>query len=128
MLLNFKSRREGIPDFRGAISKEHLDMTEHELVLRPPTRLAVSPIACSTRLHRQQWQRRTTPAHDHRQTKIHRRGARRQEPGTLISKNPATAVPVPAALPLFATGIGGLGLLGWRRKRKAQAVARTNKA
>jgi hypothetical protein len=31
--------------------------------------------------------------------------------------------PLPAALPLFATGIGGLGLLGWRRKRKAQAVA-----
>jgi Bacterial regulatory proteins, luxR family len=27
--------------------------------------------------------------------------------------------PLPAALPLFATGIGGLGLLGWRRKRKA---------
>jgi hypothetical protein len=24
-------------------------------------------------------------------------------------------------LPLFATGIGGLGLLGWRRQRKAQA-------
>jgi hypothetical protein len=35
----------------------------------------------------------------------------------------ATTTPVPAALPLFATGIGGLGLLGWRRKRKAQAVA-----
>jgi hypothetical protein len=34
-----------------------------------------------------------------------------------------TAVPLPAALPLFATGIGGFGLLGWRRKRKAQAVA-----
>jgi hypothetical protein len=34
----------------------------------------------------------------------------------------ATATPLPAALPLFATGIGGLGLLGWRRKRKAQAV------
>jgi hypothetical protein len=31
--------------------------------------------------------------------------------------------PLPAALPLFATGIGGLGLLGWRRKRKAQAGA-----
>jgi hypothetical protein len=30
--------------------------------------------------------------------------------------------PLPAALPLFATGLGGLGLLGWRRKRKAQAV------
>jgi hypothetical protein len=29
----------------------------------------------------------------------------------------------PATLPLFATGIGGLGLLGWRRKRKTQAVA-----
>jgi hypothetical protein len=24
---------------------------------------------------------------------------------------------------LFATGTGGLGLLGWSRKRKAQAVA-----
>jgi len=33
-----------------------------------------------------------------------------------------TATPLPAALPLFATGLGGLGLLGWRRKRKAQAV------
>jgi hypothetical protein len=32
--------------------------------------------------------------------------------------------PIPAALPLFATGIGGLGLLGWRRKRKnAAAIA-----
>jgi hypothetical protein len=30
--------------------------------------------------------------------------------------------PLPATLPLFATGIGGLGL-GWRRKRKARAVA-----
>jgi hypothetical protein len=34
-----------------------------------------------------------------------------------------TATPLPAALPLFATGLGGLGLLGWRRKRKVQAVA-----
>jgi hypothetical protein len=34
-----------------------------------------------------------------------------------------STTPLPAALPLFATGIGGLGLLGWRRKRKAQAVA-----
>jgi hypothetical protein len=31
--------------------------------------------------------------------------------------------PLPAALPLFATGLGGLCLLGWRRKRKGQAVA-----
>ena len=31
--------------------------------------------------------------------------------------------PLPAALPLFATGLGALGLLGWRRKRKAAALA-----
>ena len=28
-------------------------------------------------------------------------------------------VPLPAALPLFATGLGALGLLGWRRRRKS---------
>ena len=33
------------------------------------------------------------------------------------------ATPLPAALPLFASGLGALGLLGWRRKRKAQAAA-----
>jgi hypothetical protein len=27
--------------------------------------------------------------------------------------------PLPSALPLFATGLAGLGLLGWRRKKKA---------
>jgi hypothetical protein len=36
--------------------------------------------------------------------------------------DPPALTPLPAALPLFATGIGGLGLLGWRRKRKAQAL------
>ena len=30
-------------------------------------------------------------------------------------------VSLPAALPLFGTGLGALGLLGWRRKRKARA-------
>ncbi len=35
---------------------------------------------------------------------------------------PTSATPVPAALPLFATGLGALGLLGWRRKRKAHAA------
>jgi hypothetical protein len=34
-----------------------------------------------------------------------------------------SAVPLPAALPLFATGLGAMGLLGWRRKRKAAAIA-----
>jgi hypothetical protein len=34
-----------------------------------------------------------------------------------------SATPLPAALPLFATGLGALGLLSWRRKKKAQAVA-----
>jgi hypothetical protein len=35
---------------------------------------------------------------------------------------PVSAVPLPAALPLFATGLAGLGLLGWRRKKKAIAA------
>jgi hypothetical protein len=30
------------------------------------------------------------------------------------------AIPISPALPLFATGLGALGLLGWRRKRKAE--------
>jgi hypothetical protein len=29
-----------------------------------------------------------------------------------------STTPLPAALPLFASGLGALGLLGWRRKRK----------
>ena len=32
------------------------------------------------------------------------------------------ATPLPAALPLFATGLGALSLLGWRRKRKNAAA------
>ena len=35
----------------------------------------------------------------------------------------ASATPLPAALPLFASGLGALGLLGWRKKRKAAALA-----
>jgi hypothetical protein len=33
----------------------------------------------------------------------------------------AAVTPLPGALPLFATGLGAMGLLGWRRKRKASA-------
>jgi hypothetical protein len=42
-----------------------------------------------------------------------------------ISFSPVTdtrETPLPAALPLFATGLGVLGLLGWRRKRKNAAA------
>jgi hypothetical protein len=34
----------------------------------------------------------------------------------------ATNTPLPAALPLFATGLGGFGLLGWRKARKRSAA------
>ena len=34
---------------------------------------------------------------------------------------PPPIVPLPAALPLFAGGLGALGVLGWRRKRKQAA-------
>ena len=36
-----------------------------------------------------------------------------------ITISAVAAVPLPAALPLFATGLGALGLLGWRRKKSA---------
>jgi len=39
-----------------------------------------------------------------------------------VTINPSST-PLPAALPLFATGLGALGLLGWRRKKKATASA-----
>jgi hypothetical protein len=35
----------------------------------------------------------------------------------------AVATPLPSALPLFSAGLGALGLLGWRRKKKAVALA-----
>jgi len=38
-----------------------------------------------------------------------------------IDPTAVDTTPLPAALPLFATGLGALGLLGWRRKRKQAA-------
>jgi hypothetical protein len=35
----------------------------------------------------------------------------------------SSATPLPPALPLFAAGLGAIGLFGWRRKRKAAAIA-----
>jgi hypothetical protein len=44
--------------------------------------------------------------------------------GELVATNASptftSATPLPAALPLFASGLGAMGLFGWRRKRKAQ--------
>jgi hypothetical protein len=34
-----------------------------------------------------------------------------------------SATPLPAALPLFASGLGAIGLFGWRRKRKNSGAA-----
>jgi hypothetical protein len=42
--------------------------------------------------------------------------------GSLVTSTPPPTTPLPAALPLFATGLGALGLLGWRRKRKNTAA------
>jgi hypothetical protein len=39
--------------------------------------------------------------------------------GRLEIQSDVEVVPLPATLPLFATGLAGLGLLGWRRKKKA---------
>jgi hypothetical protein len=40
------------------------------------------------------------------------------------SMQAANETPLPAALPLFATGLGVMGLLGWRRKRKSSLPLR----
>jgi hypothetical protein len=41
------------------------------------------------------------------------------DPNYAVLFAPVSSTPLPAALPLFAGGLGALGLLGWRRKRKA---------
>jgi fibro-slime domain-containing protein len=34
-------------------------------------------------------------------------------------RSPGPDIPIPGTLPLFVSGVGALGLIGWRRKRKA---------
>jgi hypothetical protein len=41
---------------------------------------------------------------------------------TNLGSPPNLITPLPAALPLFATGLGMMGLFDWRRKRKEQAA------
>jgi probable HAF family extracellular repeat protein len=43
----------------------------------------------------------------------------------LLKATPPGNTPLPAALPLFAAGLGALGLLGRRRRRKAAAASRS---
>jgi hypothetical protein len=38
---------------------------------------------------------------------------------------PVSTTPLPGALPLFATGLGAMGLLGWRRNRKNAAALKS---
>ncbi len=40
-----------------------------------------------------------------------------------LTTNLPSEVPLPATLPLFASGLGAFGLLRWRKKRKAAAAA-----
>jgi len=44
---------------------------------------------------------------------------------TIGAASPVDAIPLPAGLPLFASGLGALGLLGWRSRRK-NATARAD--
>ncbi len=45
----------------------------------------------------------------------------RDDPGFMILDAVGVETPLPAALPLFATGLGALGLIAHRRRRKQAA-------
>ncbi len=47
-------------------------------------------------------------------------------PSDVVGTAGISSTPLPAALPLFTTGLGGLGLLGWRRKRSLRKTKTTN--
>jgi hypothetical protein len=40
----------------------------------------------------------------------------------IVQIGDVASTPLPGALPLLGSGLGGLGLLSWRRKKKSQAV------
>ena len=64
----------------------------------------------------------TLRALDSEQTSLFSDNEHLSAAGQLIEANYVFGLieaPLPATLPLFATGLGALGLLGWRRKRKA---------
>ena len=42
--------------------------------------------------------------------------------GPPVPPPPTPTTPLPAALPLFVTGLGVMGLFGWRRKQKPKAA------
>jgi len=43
--------------------------------------------------------------------------------GEVAFDGSTSVVPLPAALPLFGTGLGIMGFIGWRRKRRMAAQA-----
>ena len=45
----------------------------------------------------------------------------------LLDSGGSSETPLPAALPLFVTGLGALGLLGWRRKHRIVKVRKEKK-
>jgi hypothetical protein len=56
---------------------------------------------------------------------IHNTGSIHAVGDEFILSNPVNATPLPAALPLLATGLGVMGMLGWRGKRKNATCAAT---
>jgi hypothetical protein len=54
---------------------------------------------------------------------ISNRGNQEREISYVMTNFDPILTPLPTALPLFASGLVGLGLLGWRRKKKAASQA-----
>jgi hypothetical protein len=45
--------------------------------------------------------------------------------GFFVEYQVVAATPIPAALPLFASALGGLGFLGWKRRKTRRSVSAT---